>query len=78
MDLIAKAQFLNMNQHNGYYGCSTCLIEGIHKDNVHVYPYDQAIKAELQTDVGYLEDAKKAINNKAKVCMQGFVFIEHS
>ena len=69
MDLIAKAQFLNMNQHNGYHGCSTCLIPGIHKGNVQIYPYEQAIskEARLRTDIDYFKDGRKAIENDAKV-----------
>ena len=67
MDLIAKAPFLNMNQHNGYSGCATCLIEGKHVDNVHVYPYEESKNAKLRTDAGFLEDAKKAVETKKKV-----------
>ena len=42
-DLIAQAPILNMNQHNGYYGCCTCEIVVVHKDNVHIYPYEETV-----------------------------------
>ena len=49
MDLIAKAQFLNMTQHNGHFGCKDCLIEGSHlhsgKGYAHCYSYEEALKS---------------------------------
>lgn len=36
-DLIAKAPILNMHQHNGRYGCSSCLHPGVHIGTM-VYP----------------------------------------
>ena len=56
-----------MNQHNGYFGCSTCLIEGKHIDKVHVYPYEEWKTVKLRTDAGFLSDAKKAVQTKKKV-----------
>lgn len=67
LDLIAKAPILNMNQHNGYFGCSSCLIEGEHINNVHVYPYVASKKATARTYTGYFNDAKKAIESGKKV-----------
>ena len=45
-DLPAKAMVYNMNQFNGYYGCSHCLQSGKslktgQRGRVHVYPYIQ-------------------------------------
>uniref|UniRef100_A0A7M5XKF2 Transposase domain-containing protein n=4 Tax=Clytia hemisphaerica TaxID=252671 RepID=A0A7M5XKF2_9CNID len=70
MDLIAKAQILCMNQHNGFHGCSTCLIKGVHEKNVHVYPYSEAIdqkKSAKRNDEKTFNDAIKAISSGQKV-----------
>ena len=67
MDLIAKAPFLSINQHNGYFGCSTCLIEGVRTNNVQTYPYEQAMRVSKRTDAGTFSDAKQAVAKGEKV-----------
>ena len=47
MDLIAKAQFLPMDQYNGFCGCKDCLVKGCHvstkKGYAHTYMYEDAL-----------------------------------
>ena len=41
-DLIAKCSLLNMFQHNGYFGCNYCTIEGVTINRTHsYYPFNQ-------------------------------------
>jgi len=73
MDLIAKAQFLNMVQHNGYFGCSKCNIKGDHipqkKGYCHTYPFTEAIVALPRNDIDVTNDALKAAQSKKSVCI---------
>ena len=72
MDLIAKAPFLNMIQHNGKYGCKDCLIESSHiqsgKGYAHCYPYADAITAVVRTNESFLADAYEAFRSGQMVC----------
>ncbi len=37
-DMIAKAPLMNMNQHNGKYGCPSCLHPGLRLGHTQTYP----------------------------------------
>jgi hypothetical protein len=43
MDAQAKASVLNVNQHNGKYGCPYCLAAGDHVEGRRLYRYDDTI-----------------------------------
>jgi len=68
MDLIAKAQFLNMVQHNGNFGCSKCKIKE-KKGYCHTYPFTEAIVALTRNDIDVTNDALKASQSKKSVCI---------
>ena len=71
MDLIAKAQFLHMVQHNGYFGCKDCLIEGEHVKNKkgysHCYPYEQSMAARKREKNSFYSDALEAHTTRKTV-----------
>ena len=71
MDLIAKAQFLNMTQHNGRFGCKDCLIEGSHlrsgKGYAHCYSYE-ALKSKDRDDISFNLDAISSFKTGRSVC----------
>lgn len=56
-DLPGKAIFLNFKQHNGYFGCPRCKLQGKHINNVHVYPYTN--KLNLRTSQDTIQTANK-------------------
>lgn len=44
-DLLAKNQFMNFTQFNGYYGCPICCVKGenlalLPRGSIHIYPYN--------------------------------------
>ena len=47
MDVIPKAQFLPMDQYNGFCGCKDCLVKGCHvstkKGYAHTHLYEDAL-----------------------------------
>ena len=48
-DLVAKANVLNMYQHNGWYGCNYCTAYGVTLDKKHCYyPYKQSFEIRSQ------------------------------
>lgn len=49
-DLPAKAVSLNFKQHNGYFGCPRCKLEGYHINRVHVYPYKKKLNLRTTKD----------------------------
>ena len=57
-DLPAKAQFLNMEQYNGDYGCHNCKQKGERFDNVHIYPFVE--KIDMRTTKESMKFAKEA------------------
>ena len=73
MDLIAKAQFLNMVQHNGYFGCSKCNIRGDHvqqkKGYCHIYPFEDSLTTLPRSDEQMQNDALNAVQSKKSVCI---------
>ena len=83
MDLIAKAQFLNMVQHNGAYGCKDCLTVGSHipsgKGYAHCYSYEETLVAASRTEKSFIEDAIKAYksdkNVRVIVCIYSAYFV---
>ena len=72
MDLIAKAQFLNMTQHNGHFGCKDCLIEGSHlhsgKGYAHCYSHEEALKSKELDDISFTLDAISSFKTGRSVC----------
>ena len=72
MDLIAKAQFLNMTQHNGRFGCKDCLIEGSHlrsgKGYAYCYSYEEALKSKERDDISFTLNAINSFKTGGSVC----------
>lgn len=72
MDFIPKAQFLNMVQHNGAFGCKDCLTKGDHvtskKGFAHYYSYKETVQAELRCDRSFIEDAILSYSKNKRVC----------
>ena len=72
MDLIAKAQFLNMTQYNGRFGCKDCLIEGSHlhsgKGYAHCYSYEEALESMERDDISFTLDAINSFKTGGSVC----------
>lgn len=64
MDLIAKAQFLNMILHNGAYGCKDCYTKESHvpskKGHAHQYSFDETVNAARRSEINFTSDALKA------------------
>ena len=64
-DMPAKAAFMNLKGHAGYYSCSKCLIKGEKSDNtgqVMVFPHQEEL--ELRNDTNYKECVKESIRTK--------------
>ena len=61
MDLIVKAQFLNMTQRTGHFGCKDCWIEDRHlrsgKGYAHCYSYEKVLKSKERDDISFTLDA---------------------
>ena len=72
MDLIAKAEFLNMTQYNGRFGCKDCLIEGKHlhsgKGYTHCYSYKKALESKERDDISFALDAINSFKTGGSVC----------
>ena len=70
-DLIAKCNLLNMFQHNGYFGCNYCTIEGVTINRTHAYyPFyqdfqvrDPSINEVFVALAELLNDSAKSITN---------------
>lgn len=59
--MCAKAQFLNMKQFNGFFGCQFCKEKVKRVENVLVYPYSD--DPELRTTEESVEFAKAALKS---------------
>ena len=49
-DAVKRKEILGMKGHGGYYSCPYCDIKGIYLAGKVVFPYKDAIKANLRTD----------------------------
>ena len=72
-DLIAKCSLLNMIQHNGFFGCNYCTIEGVTINRTHsYYPFDQSFeirKPEINDKYMALAEALNTSSNASiNVC----------
>ena len=72
-DLIAKCSLLNMIQHNGFFGCNYCTIEGVTINRTHsYYPFDQSFeirKPEINDKYVALAEALNTSSNASiNVC----------
>uniref|UniRef100_A0ABD2XFT0 Uncharacterized protein n=1 Tax=Trichogramma kaykai TaxID=54128 RepID=A0ABD2XFT0_9HYME len=50
-DLPAKSLFLEMNQHNGRFGCTTCVQDGLTVERRRTYPYIENLILRAENDV---------------------------
>lgn len=60
-DAPARATFMNMKSHSGFYSCPVCLIKGQSHDTV-VFPYQENIP--LRNMIQYEEHKRNAVENK--------------
>ena len=59
-DLPAKANILHMMQYNCYFGCTVCLIPGVHRNHRHLYISSN--EYELRTDESHQKDILNKTN----------------
>ena len=64
-DMPAKAAALNMNQFNGFSGCTHCLMTGKREDHRTLYPCTD--NAPLREEKSFSQNAKKAEETKKVV-----------
>ncbi|KAK3918258.1 50S ribosomal protein L20 [Frankliniella fusca] len=80
-DAPAKADFLNIKSHSGYFSCSRCLIKGEKSEetsNVMVFPHDSVLV--LRTEANYQTHLNDAMNNdkrEASYGVKGPTIISH-
>ena len=73
-DLPAKANFLNMKQYNGIFGCHKCQQEGQKLGNVQVYPYQRNMT--IRTEKETLQQAAR-VNRHSTFGAKGFTILFH-
>lgn len=61
-DAPARASFLNMKSHSGFYSCHICLCRGVRPGDVTVFPYEEHFR--LRTKALYDQQVTWAVNNR--------------
>lgn len=61
-DAPARASFLNMKSHSGFYSCPICLCRGVRYDNTTVFPFEENFP--LRTPQQYEDCLRKAVNTR--------------
>lgn len=61
-DAPARACFMNMKQHSGFYSCPVCLVKGEKPGKATVFPYEEEMS--LRNLTQYHEHVKFAVENK--------------
>jgi len=61
-DALARASFMNMKQHSGFYSCPACLVRGEKPGDSTVFPYEENFR--LRNIPQYKEHVKWAVEKK--------------
>ncbi|KAK3921762.1 Nuclear distribution protein PAC1 [Frankliniella fusca] len=66
-DAPARALFMNMKIHSGFYSCPVCYLRGEKADNTSptVFPYEEGVKLRNLDD--YYQEVKYAVDNKVLI-----------